>query len=69
MESGPATMYLPTKTGNIQLLYRMATIQWNDGTTSESLQYHSTCGGGWFNSSEKDTETFINEKLLPYEQT
>ena len=58
----------------IQMYYRIETVKYNDGTTGEVLQYHSSCGGGWMNSfyywsdrySKKDEQEFI-ETLIKIE--
>jgi hypothetical protein len=49
-----AQYYLPNKDGSIALYYRIAPIQFNDGTIRNQLQYHSTCGGGWMGSLDRN---------------
>lgn len=62
-----AKYYLPLLSDKkvATLFYRWWPIKYNDGTIVESLQYLSTCGGGWFGSAEKNPKQFIVEKLIP----
>lgn len=56
-----ATHYLPLKTDR-----KIATLFYSwDG---EQLFYHSTCGGGWFISAEKNPEEFVNNNLVKIEE-
>lgn len=43
------------------LFYRIITEQFNDKTSKQVLQYHSSCGGGWVGSMENDEEKFLSE--------
>jgi len=55
-----------TKKGSVQLYYRYFNIKYNDGTFVKTLQYHSTCGGGWFGC--RDTKN-IEPKLIEINNT
>ena len=46
-----------------QMYYRTTAIKFNTGETSETLQYYSSCGGGWMNSADQ-TVAYRNS-LIP----
>lgn len=62
--------FLPMKDGKTpQLFFRHKLIKINDGTYFLSLQYLSTCGGGWFgsctNGNPKERKE-LEKKLIKY---
>lgn len=60
--------FMPMKDGKTpQMFYRVHNVKYNDSTVIPTLQYFSSCGGGWMTSSCEglDQDEFIATHLKP----
>lgn len=54
-----AQFCITTRDGFPQLFYKIETVKLNDGTTEDVLLYHSSCGGGWMGTNERNPEAYL----------